>query len=160
MDEYLHTSYEPRCEYVNGALVSKAMGTKKHGKIQRRLVRLIEDAFPNYQPTPEQTVRISGSEYRTPDVTVEFSAESQDPYPITPVHLCIEIISPGDRVSETLKKCEIYHEWGVPHTWIIDPQTRRAWQYAKGSKPVEIAQVGELTAGEIHLSLAEIFAVL
>ena len=160
VEEYLRTSYDPPCEYVNGALVPKAMGTKKHGKIQRRLLRLIEDGFPNYEPTPEQTVRISGKEYLVPDIAVEFCDESQDPYPVTPVHLCIEIVSPGDRVSEILKKCETYHAWGVPHTWVIDPQIRQAWQYDKGSTPIEIAPDAELTAGQIHLRLSDIFAVL
>ena len=44
-------------------------------------------------------------------------------------------------------------------TWIVDPDTRRAWQYA-GHAPQEIAATGSLTAGELVVSLRELFSVL
>ena len=34
VDEYLRTSYKPACEYIDGELRPKAMGTKKHGKLR------------------------------------------------------------------------------------------------------------------------------
>jgi Uma2 family endonuclease len=160
VEEYLRTSYEPNCEYVDGVLVPKAMGTKKHGKLQFQIATLIERAFPNYETTPEQTVRITATKYLVPDLAVERRDESQDPYPITPVHLCIEILSPGDRLQEVLEKCDTYHGWGTPYTWVVDPLARRAWQYSKGSAAVEIDPQGELTAGEIHIRLGDVFSVL
>ena len=159
VEEYLRTSYEPSCEYVDGVLVPKAMGTRKHGKIQARLPALIETAFPQYEVITELTVRITGKQYLIPDLSVYLRDQVQDPYPIAPVHLCIEIVSPDDRLREIFVKCETYHAWGCPHTWVLDPLTRRAWQYAKGTAaPIEVT--GELTAGDIHLSVADIFAAL
>ena len=160
VEEYLRTSYEPNCEYVDGVLVTKAMPTRKHSRIQGQLIRLIDSAFPRYEALAELTVRITGRQYRVPDVAVELRENGEDPYPITPVHLCIEIVSPDDRVSELIEKCKVYHAWGVPHAWVIDPQTLQAWRYAKGSTPVEIASGAELTAGEIRLRVSDIFAVL
>src|SRR5450432_1743433 len=148
VEEYLRTSYEPACEYVNGVLVPKAMGTRKHGKLQIRIALLLERAFPNFEAISEQTVRISADQYLIPDLVIDRRDHVQDPYPLTPVLLCIEIVSPGDRLPEVLAKCETYHAWGTPHTWVIDPQTRRAWQHCKGSSAVEIDAAGELTAGE------------
>ena len=84
----------------------------------------------------------------------------QQPYALEPIHLCVEIVSPEDRIAEEFAKCEAYHTWGTVNTWVVDPQTRRAWQFLKGGKPEEIAADGELRADEIHLPIAEIFAVL
>ena len=56
--------------------------------------------------------------------------------------------------------CKLYHEWGTVNTWVVDPQTRRAWQFVKGADPEEICSEGELQAGEIHISLSDIFSVL
>ena len=161
VEEYLRTSYEPACEYVDGVLVPKAVGTRKHGKLQGRIHDLIEAAFPQYEAIPELTVRITRKKYLIPDLVVDRRDQVQDPYPISPVHLCIEIVSPGDQLSEVMAKCETYHAWGVPHAWILDPQTRKAWQYSRGSSAIEIdSDTGELTAGEIRLRLSDIFAVL
>ena len=160
VDEYLHTDFVPRREYVDGVLVPKAMPTRQHSKLQLRLAALIEEACPQYESMPELTLRITGQHYRVPDVVVDRRDNAQDPYPLTPVHLCIEIVSPEDRRSELLDKCKIYHAWGVPYTWILDPQTRQAWQYTRGLQAAEISQDGALMAGDIHLNLRDIFAGL
>lgn len=41
VDEYLTTSYELECEYVDGELIPKAMGMREHGHLQLRLGRLL-----------------------------------------------------------------------------------------------------------------------
>jgi len=157
VEEYLRTSYEPNCEYVDGVLVPKAMGTRKHGKVQSRLISLIEAAFPHYEAIPELTVRVTDSRFLIPDVGVDRRDNPQDPYPTAPIHLCIEILSPGDRLASVLEKCETYHAWGTPHAWVVDPQSRRAWQYSKGSDPCEVE---DLQAGDIHQRVADIFSTL
>ena len=160
VEEYLSTSYEPRCEYIDGALVPKAMATWKHGRLQLSIAVLIEKAFPHYDAIPELTVRITEKEYLIPDLGVDRRDRRQDPYPVWPIHLSIEIVSPDDRLNELLSKCETYHAWGVPHAWVIDPQTRRAWQYSKGEEPREVDSLGELLAGDIHIRVADIFSAL
>jgi Uma2 family endonuclease len=157
VEEYLRTSYKPHCEYVDGRLVPKAMGTKKHAILQTEIAALLRAAFRNYLTSVELTVRISDKKYLIPDITVERRDQSQDPYPVFPVHLCIEILSPDDRLKDALGKCEDYHAWGTLYAWVIDPLTRRAWQYTKGEQPREVE---ELLAGEIHLPVAELFSAL
>src|SRR5882724_10683600 len=100
VEEYLRTSYEPACEYVDGVLVPKAMGTRKHSKVQGRILVLIEAAFPHYEAMTELTVRITKRKYLIPDLAVDLRDHAQDPYPVSPVHLCIEIVSPDDRLRE------------------------------------------------------------
>jgi Uma2 family endonuclease len=126
--------------------------------VQGRLSHLITLKFPGFEPAPEVTVQIRTGKYLVPDLIVQESDRIQDPYPIEPVYLCVEILSPGDRMGETIAKCDDYLEWGVETTWIIDPDEKRAWEYRKGRRLQEVRD--KLNAGEISISFDELFAGL
>jgi Uma2 family endonuclease len=104
----------------------------------------------------EVTVRLSAIKFLIPDVIA--SPAIQGPYPTEPVLLCVEILSPEDRVGTILAKCEQYHAWGVPFCWVIDPEKRTAWQYHSGGEPEHAERGGTLTAGELSVHLEELFA--
>jgi Uma2 family endonuclease len=70
----------------------------------------------------------------------------------------VEILSPDERIGETIAKLERYHDWGVPYCWLIDPKHRRAWNYPKGGELLEAST--QLEAGEIKLDVVEVFSVL
>jgi Uma2 family endonuclease len=158
IEEYLRTSYKPACDYRDGVLTQKPMPTYEHSLLQIHLGRLI---LPDggFLATSEQTVRIGENRFLVPDVAVQESKRLQRPYPSDPIFLCIEILSPEDRFGELVSKCQEYLAWGVPMTWIIDPDTRRAWTLS-GKFPEEVTARGELTAGPLRVSLAELFGVL
>lgn len=158
--EYLSTTYKPACDYIDGVLHPKNMPTWKHGLIQGSLMMLINQGFRQFLAASEVTVKIRTGKYFVPDLIVQRRDRIQDPYPSEPVHLCVEILSPEDRISETFAKCEEYHAWGVETTWVIDPETRRAWEFRKDQRPSEISQTGALTADGISISMAELFSVL
>jgi Uma2 family endonuclease len=160
VEEYLSTTYRPNCEYIDGVLRPKPMPTRKHGLMEGWLVVLIQRAFPEFEAVTEVTVRIHADRYLVPDLLVQRRDRIQDPYPIEPVHLCAEILSPDDRMSEVFAKCEEYHAWGVATTWIIDPEALRCWVYCAGERPNEVAEPGSLTAEGIAISVAELFSVL
>jgi Uma2 family endonuclease len=77
--------------------------------------------------------------------------------------LCVEILSPEDRLGATLAKCEEYHAWGVPFCWVIDikeqvdPEKQTAWHYHSGTDPERIPSGGTLLAGQLSLPLAQLF---
>ena len=158
--EYLATNYKPSCEYINGVLHAKPLGTRKHGIIQARIAALINANFEGYEAGSEISVQLSPTKVLIPDVIVQDRKNIQDPYPTEPVHLCIEILSPADRISEAFAKAEDYHAWGVPTVWILDPEARRSWEYCAGQRPVEIPAGGSLHAGEISITCKDIFAAL
>ena len=108
------------------------------------------------QAVPEVTVKLSPTKYLVPDVIAAPFIES--PYPTQPVMLCCEILSPEDRLGSMLAKCEEYHAWGVPFSWVIDPIKRTAWEYHAGTEPVRAA--GTLRAGEYSVSLEELFSAI
>jgi Uma2 family endonuclease len=156
VEEYLRTDYKPACDYIDGVLRQKSMATYKHGKVQARLIALI-DALRDFDAIAELTCWIREGKYLVPDVTVQRVTDIQDPYPTRPVHLCIEILSPQDRFSDTVAKCGEYHEWGVRYCWIVDPEEKRCWEYHAGSRPALIPPDGRIAAGPIILSHADIF---
>ncbi len=155
VDEYLRTSYKPACEYRDGVLTQKAMPTRKHSKLQFRVNKLIDANFPAFEAGLEITVRLRSDRYLVPDVAVQRIESLQDPYPVEPIHLCVEILSPDDRFSETVSKAEEYLAWGVPTVWIVDPERQMAWSY-DNHRGLHDA-TAHLTAGEISISLADLF---
>ncbi|HTS27435.1 MAG TPA: Uma2 family endonuclease [Bryobacteraceae bacterium] len=160
VEEYLRTNYEPRCEYIEGVLRQKPMPSWDHGALEAQFCQLVNLGFPDFAAASEVNVQIRPDKYLIPDVIIQRRDRIQKPYPILPVHVCIEILSPEDRMSELFAKCEQYHDWGVESAWVIDPASRRAWEYRKAQLPSEIAPAGALTAEGISLPLSEIFSVL
>jgi Uma2 family endonuclease len=101
---YIDGGAKPACEYVDGFLIPKGMGNRKHSRIQRRLLELLR-AYSNFEAFPELHARVRETEFRIPDIVVERKPVTEDYYPTKPVHLCIEIISPEQTLGQMLEKC-------------------------------------------------------
>ena len=151
IEEYFAYSGKPNCEYLDGVLRPKAMGTYEHGRVQIRIGQLLQEL--GYKAAAEWTVRISPTKFLVPDVAADTHVGS--PYPDRPVLLCVEILSPEDRASETFKKCELYHAWGVPYCWVIDPVDEIGWEYHRGGSVEQCT--GALNAGTIQIPLSAVF---
>ena len=160
VEEYLSTTCKPACQYIDGVLRQKPMPTRKHSFIQGLLAYLLLSRFSQFEADPELTVQIRPGKFLVPDLAVQSRDHIQDPYPTAPVHLCVEILSPDDRISEVFAKCEDYLAWGVPVTWIIDPESKRAWEFRRGQRPAEVPPAGSLTAEVISIPLAGVFSEL
>ncbi|HEX7360400.1 MAG TPA: Uma2 family endonuclease [Bryobacteraceae bacterium] len=161
VEEYIarfaQANEKPRCEYVDGELIPKPMHTKNHSQVQANIIRA---RWPKqFNPLPELSTRLREKRFYIPDIAVEDKAKpivGRYPDPNDPVPLCIEILSPPDRVAKLFAKCEEYHRWGVPFCWIIDPDRKKAWEYFPEDREPRLAE-NQLTAGEIALPLAEVF---
>ena len=124
-------------------------------------MQLINIGFSQFAAGSEVTVRLREGKYFVPDVIVQRLDRIQEPYPTSPVHLCVEILSPDDHMSEALAKCEQYHAWGVETVWIVDPEAEQAWEYRSGERPLKrFRATVRLTAEGISIPLAEVFSVL
>jgi len=154
VEDYLRRTEKPYCEYVDGVLYPKAMGTKLHARVQFLLQLLLHRQ--GVEALGEVHVRLSPNKYLIPDVIA--APEIQSPYPTEPVLLCVEILSPEDRVGATLAKCEEYHAWGVPFCWVIDPEKQIGWQYHAGGDPERVDRGGTLVAGHLSVPLEELFS--
>jgi Uma2 family endonuclease len=156
VEDYLRHTEKPLSEYVDGVLSPKAMPTKAHALIQLILQLMLRKQ--GVEALAEVQVRLSPTKYLIPDVIA--APVIQSPYPTEPVLLCVEILSPEDRLGATLAKCEEYHAWGVPFCWVVDPDKRTVWQYHSGSDPERVAYTGVVTAGSLNVSLTDLFSEL
>lgn len=140
-EEYLKTSFDGLDrEYVNGELIERSMPTYLHARIQARLIFLFEtlgQRLPIF-PAPELRLAIGLQRlYRIPDVSVFTGHEPTEPVPSAPPLVAIEILSPDDRLAETLKKFDEYRQFGVAHIWLIDPAEKKFYTFdANGLHPV------------------------
>ncbi|MBV9403873.1 MAG: Uma2 family endonuclease [Acidobacteriaceae bacterium] len=158
----LLTSPEKYFEKVNGQLVRRDLGSGTHSDYTVKLFALLKTlaAQRNARVRLEWSLAYGG-EWLIPDVMLSFPGQFQEDargYLIAPAFLCIEILSPSDRMPDLFRKCSQYHSWGVPHSWIIDPQTKACFEYHGGNNFILADDNGELTAGDIRIPLAEIFA--
>jgi Uma2 family endonuclease len=160
VEEYLRTSYEPNCDYIDGVLRPKPWPWFNHASTQLRICTLISKRFPDFAAVPELTVILTETKCFVPDVAAQHCSDLQAPFPVRPIHLCAEILSPGENPEDLFAKCGEYHAWGVPYCWIVDPDAKRCWQYDRNTRPTEIPTAGALAAGPIILNHADLFASL
>ena len=160
VSEYLSSSYRPDCDYVDGELEERNLGEEYHGLIQKMLAAII---FNNrlvwkLRSITEQRVQVSPTRYRVPDVVVVPSSQPIQGVMRTPPFLCVEVLSPEDRFQRVQERVREYLMMGVPHVWIIDPETREAWTATLegGVQPLQRDAL-TLPGTPVHITIAELF---
>ncbi len=81
-------------------------------------------------------------------------------YPKVAPELCVEILSPKNKLSKALEKAKRYVSWGAQYVWIIDPEQRTAWTLSKegGIEAVWIPPHGTLHVADTAIDLPTLFA--
>ena len=160
VEEYLHSVYRPDVDYVDGVLVDRNVGEKNHAKVQREILVYLHmrRAQWNIFAIQESRVQISRTRYRVPDVCVFVGPEPDEQIFTQPPFLCIEVLSPEDRMSRMQERIDDYLAFGVEYVWVVDPKTCRAWIYR--TEGMHEVRDGFLRTEnpEIAVPLAEIFA--
>lgn len=159
VEEYLRTSYDPDCDYVDGEVVERNLGERDHSSMQRELVfffRARRDTWRTFV-FPEQRVQVSAKRFRVPDVCVYVGEEPQDQIFRTPPFICIEVLSPEDRWERMQQRIDDYLRFGVPYVFVLNPRDKRAWAYTKDGS-TEIRDGGLRTENPaLTVPLVEIF---
>lgn len=159
VEEYLTTSYNPDCDYVEGQLVERNVGEWDHSELQLALgsyLMSIRKRHGFYVAT-EQRVQVAATRFRVPDICVVLDRRPTEQILRTPPFLCIEILSKDDRYSNIREKIAEYQNFGVKYIWVIDPRTHLADIY--GPNGVHQSKDGILTTAdpEIQVSLPELY---
>jgi Uma2 family endonuclease len=154
LEEYLNTDYSPDREYVDGAIVERNLGKRPHSGTQSNFDRHLANRYPDLYVWPEQRLHTSPTRIRVPDVCVTLEDPGIDIFEAPPF-ICIEVLSPEDRISRVLEKLDEYVTLGVPHNWVVDPWRRKAFTYTSGR--LEEVRGTEIKAAEISIPLSEVF---
>jgi len=161
-----------KVELVHGELVTVCRPGFEHGLRQLRIGGLL-DRFGREHQCGRATVEtgiVTGHDpdtVRGPDVSY-WSAErlplDQIPkgYPEVAPDLCVEVLSPSNRMPGIRQKMTEYFQQGVRMVWIVDPEDRNVAVYRsldEGRILHETATIsGEDVAPGVSCRVAELFA--
>lgn len=133
VEEYLHSSFEPDCEYLDGEIVERNMGELPHGDVQTTLAALLRRlrSALGIRVVTEIRIQIHPRRFRVADIAVWRDDNIGSGIPTVPPFLIVEILSPEDRMVRMLPKIQEYLSIGVEWVWVIDPQERAALSYSQ-----------------------------
>lgn len=162
VSEYLNTTYEPDCDYIDGELQERNVGESSHGLLQGILVTLFNNNRRawNIIAGTEIRVQVGTRNYRVPDVTVLRRSDPVTSIIQTAPLICIEVLSPEDRISRMHERIADYARMGVEHIWLIDPISRNAWVATVDGSQTHVKAEFTVPGTPIRISLAEVFAEL
>ena len=160
VEEYLNTSYDPDCDYVDGRVVERNLGELDHSDLQTEIAVFFRLRGRQWgvHAFVEQRVQVSPTRFRIPDVCVTVGAKPTEQILRTPPFLTIEILSKKDRRRNVLEKIDDYLAFGVLFVWVIDPRSQEGWVHTTAG--VEQVKDGILRTQDpaLEMSLPEIFA--
>ena len=128
VEEYLTTSYSPDCDYVDGEVQERNLGEYDHSNLQTAIAAYFFMRRKEWgiSVVVEQRVQVKARRFRVPDVCVVLGDPGEQIF-TKPPFLCIEVLSPEDRMSRVEQRIDDYLAMGVPHVWLLDPSTRQAY---------------------------------
>ncbi len=127
LEEYLKTSYEHDCEWIDGVVRERAMPDDFHSAVQQFFLAYFQSLRRELGVwvRPELRLRVAPRKYRIPDVMLMPTGVRPKPIPDVPPVLCIEVLSPDDKAGELQEKLDDYVVMGVAAIWIVDPRRRK-----------------------------------
>jgi Uma2 family endonuclease len=160
VSEYLHTSYQPDCDYVDGVIEERNLGELDHSEVQGFLLHYLHEyrMVRGIRAYPAIRIQTSPTRFRIADICIVSVAAPREQIIQTPPVAIIEILSPEDRVSRYSERLEDYRAMGVKNIWVVDPATRRGFDCSTGSW-IETAHFAA-AASSIHIDLGAIFAAI
>ena len=162
MEEYLHTSYRPDCDFVDDHVEERNVGELEHGLLQMEFGFWFRSHKEwKVRAVSEFRTRVSEKRVRIPDVAVVREDEAlRERVRVTPPLIAIEILSSEDRMPQVLLRLKDFLDMGVVHVWVFDPQERVAYTYTRDG--LKLVESGRLKVPEtpIYVDLGELFSAL
>ncbi len=162
IDEYLHTSYRPDVDFVDGEIEERNLGEHDHGRLQYKLASFFDtkEKLWGIHGVIEQRMRVSASRVRICDLALLRADAPREKVTETPPLICIEVLSPEDRLPRVQKVLADYLAMGVCNIWLIDPIRRSAHTFdADGLHHADPTNL-TVSGTDIQLDLTEPFAAL
>jgi len=158
LEEYLCTSYHPDCDFIDGEVVERNLGRRKHSYAQGEIVawfRSRRDVL-KLQAFPELRMQVSARRIRIPDVAVSEIPVPDEEIFTTPPYLCIEVMSPSDTIAAMQDRMDDYLQFGVPNLWVIDPWKHRGWHVTAQGWATATAGIMRTADWHIAMPLADV----
>jgi Uma2 family endonuclease len=159
VEKYLGLSFDDRPEpdYIDGAVVERALPTVLHSRVKALLALLFEPLSNRVRLTMMLglRLRIEPRLFRIVDFAIYLGSRPEGRYATTPAFVTIEIISADDCFVDVTQRLQDYRRWGVPYVWLVDPQLKRLYEYTEAG----LLQYASLRLSEFdfEISAQELF---
>ena len=162
VEQYLQTTFQPDMDYVDGVLEARHVGEFDHGDVQWALLEAINAYTPSLgvRARPEVRVQVSPTRFRVPDVCVVSANWKRTQIVSEPPLLCVEVLSPGDRLSDAIRRCNDYLTMGVPEAWVVEPTLRSVFVVTLSGSQQHRSGVVLLPASDAPIDVERLFTVL
>ncbi len=126
IEQYLHTSYSPDVDFVDGVIEERHLGEYEHGRLTGLLFAHFHPSAKalGVLPIVEQRIRIDANRVRICDFVLIQAELPRERVTQTPPLLCVEVLSPEDRLARAEVVLTDYRNMGVKHIWLMDPSAR------------------------------------
>lgn len=162
LDEYLHSSFTPDCDFVDGRSEERNVGILNHSLAVMGFMSYMHERRKDWNTEALQSLRlrVSPTRIRVADLCLLSREAPREQVPTHPPILVIEVLDEEDRVRATMEKLNDYLRFGVKCVWLADPETRKVWRAVDGG--LHLVQDGELVVPgtPIRVVLSETFAEL
>lgn len=159
VEDYLATAYEPDCDYVDGHIEERNKGEVTHARLQARITAYLLTHYEvkGLVVMTEVRVQVRPGRFRVPDICLTVGEPGEEVL-TRPPFVCIEILSPEDRMSRIEVRINDYLAMGVPYVWVLDPQTKQAFM-ATAATGLQEVKSGMLQTENpaLEVPLGEIF---
>ncbi|HEY2859217.1 MAG TPA: Uma2 family endonuclease [Terracidiphilus sp.] len=139
VDEYLHGSFEPDAEYIEGQIEGRNVGENDHSAWQKAIVFWFELQAKEKQirVRPELRVQVATDCFLVPDVTLLDRNRPVEQIVTHPPVAVIEVLSPADSLKRVMAKCGRYEQMGIQTILVVDPDGPQ-YRYTAGRlEPLE-----------------------
>jgi Uma2 family endonuclease len=146
---------KPYYEYWFVEAIQKSVPTWLHCLLQAILAEFFTQA--GYRSGPELELRIDSDWQPKADVAAALVVER--PYPTKPIDVVAEILSPDDRMSRVFEKCRQYARIGITKIFVLDPDSKSAWEWDRTTGNLERISAMNLPNGQV-IAIADVWSEL
>jgi Uma2 family endonuclease len=135
VETYLHSTYEPDAEYVDGEVQERSVGEYDHASWQAALLEYFSKYKHdwNIRVLAELRVQVAATRFRVPDVTVLDHDRPIEQIITQPPLAVFEILSSEDTMARILVKLLDYERMGIAGIFLVDPKSHTKYQYHAGA---------------------------
>ena len=162
LEQYLHTSFSPDVDFIEGETKERNVGEFEHGRLQGLIFAWFLNRERAFAVTAviEQRIRVTDIKVRICDVVLLRKETPREPVAVTPPFICIEIMSPEDRVSRAIEVLKDYRTMGVPHIWLVNPQEKLAFVFDENGLKQQEDLILRAAGTDIALDVKALFGEL
>jgi Uma2 family endonuclease len=158
VEEYLHSTYEPDMEYIDGQLEERNVGEIEHSDVVMAILGWFQQHAKEWQirVRPDVRTQVGISRFRVPDIALCTRASKDKRIVREAPLVVIEVLSPEDRINRYHQRIADYRAMGIKGIWVIDPEDRCGWDCSSGNW----IETTDFRLDPVYMNLTEILAEL